>query len=463
MHILLCSIGTETRRGGIGHGLFWLQQLIQRRQPTDSFTWIPKSEIKKISKADGDVLLISLISMLAIPDLYRATKGRKPPIRTIIGGPGAYACGMIRQMCDAVILGRGEEAIFQALDHDYSGMAVPGPTMPENSVRIFKPTLLSPGFDMCGCGIKCGFCTYGWGNKFAVSHGTSSAQYLISKNQPSSELLLTHVSADMVARSIGRKRVVTGLDGICANDLHIVRKPLSWSRLTHWMQGIGSSLPRASRVHARMRVYNILNYPWHARLGYPPEEMVELQQLCVETRQYYPQNAQIRWDMGLQPFIPSLFPPMEREPVLLQDVRSRLRRRHAPMFGPVRGISIDVDPCSIPSLMPCITETLCSRSEDLGVLDAICNARCWQDLANQFTDLLGRITWRPQPWVRRINDAAYREYCYYRDLDRLYPGLVDRDFPRPSPCDPLKLSTPDVIPGEPLRDETQDDLQLALL
>ena len=432
MKILCCSVGTEKRQGGYYIGLQFLAELIKRKRPQYDLHWIRSTDLANLTAASADLLLISLVSVLAVPALWKSLRGKRPPLRTIIGGPGANAAGLLRHLADAVIVGRGEDAIFEAIDGNYAGFALPGPTMANNSVKVWPATLLSPDKAACGCGIKCSFCSYGWGNHYAVCNHADQNRYAVSVKVPSQEQLIQHVTvADIRAHfSFFENRIVAGLDGICPNDLYIVRKPLSWGRLEGWIRQIGAGFRPGEKILRNLRIYLILNYPWHCRLGYPPEEMVELQQLCVETRSAFPKGVRIVFDLGVQCFVPTLFTPMEREPLMLQDCRERLYNHNAPNAAKTRGIALQVHPERTPSLKTALQETLMLRTEDLSVLDAISNAKTWQELAEKYEPLLQRQEHRPQPWIERPNDSKYREFAYYRDLDRLYPGLVPASFNR---------------------------------
>lgn len=132
MDLLLCSIGGEARGSFFNNGLIFLSYLIGKRFPSYRMRWISPKELSSIQTGDADVLLISLLSVLSVPTLFRSLRGRRPKIRTIIGGPGAIVCGVLRHFADAVIVGRGEDSIFRALDGDYSGMAIPGPTLADS-------------------------------------------------------------------------------------------------------------------------------------------------------------------------------------------------------------------------------------------------------------------------------------------------------------------------------------------
>lgn len=419
MRILACSIGGEARGSRFNVGLRFLLHLIsQHAELAPEITLLAPSALRYLRRDDGDVLLVSLLCVENALDYYRAIGGSKPPIRTIVGGPGAIVCGVLRHFCDAVIVGRGEVAIFRALAGDYTGMATPGPTLADDTVEVFAPTLLDADSPQCGCRYKCAFCTYANMNVYAVDKNIShTATYAVS-NKPSAEKILMEVTVEDLLANQGMRRVVAGLDGVHAQDLQIVGKPATWDGLYRWGRGVLEQIRQP--CHAQVRLYVILNYPWH---GEHEEDFAELQEFCLSTRRDADRRCKVKLDLGVSHYIPSLLTPMEREPLRVVNIRDRLRRHGAPMgMTQVCGFRMNVDIRSVPSPRSPMVETMLSRTEDPALLDEL--ARCSSvqavlDVGERHVELLGRILWRPQPWIRRANDYGRREHKYYATLLRL--------------------------------------------
>ena len=420
MRILACSMGGEARGSTFNRGLRFLLHLIsQHRELEPEIVLLAPSALRYLRRDDGDVLLVSLLCVDNACDYYRAIGGRKPPIRTILGGPGAIVCGVLRHFCDAVIVGRGEVAIFRALAGDYTGMATPGPTPAGGSVEVFAPTLLDPESKQCGCRYKCNFCTYANMNVYAADEEGYNGRYTISADKPAAEKILMDVtSEDLVRHHKDMRQMSAGLDGIHDVDLLLVRKPARWRTLYRWGEQILAQIQH--ELMCTLRLYVIVYYPWH---GQHEEDFAELQEFCINTRHLAHKDCQIKLDLGPSHFIPSLLTPMEREPCRVVNMRDELRRHGAPMgMTAVRGFRLNVDIRAVRSFRSPVIETLLSRTEDPALLAELARCSSVRDTlqaCERHAELLDRIAWRPQPWIRRANDYGRREHEYYATLHKL--------------------------------------------
>lgn len=421
--IALCSPGLDrATAGSVTCGLDFLASLVQKQQPAEFFTVAPK-DVMKLSPRECDFLLVSFTAVPCITDYARAVKFKKPAVTTLFGGPGVYCPGALVEMADAVMVGRGETAIFKALNGDYSGMATRNNAFKKDSVEIFATDLLSPLATSVGCQCRCAFCQYSWGNVFASANAapadslTYTSGSSRSAKAPAQESLLK----DLKFKDLGvysMKRPVVGLDIFTPSDQRITLKPTSIALLKSVLKRIGRDARAEGTTGPRfLRMYCVAGYPWDPKpnFSYVREALREAN---------FPDGFKLNISLGLCHFIPKITTPLECASVSLYSLREDpdvvgYRRPYEPRSGPF----IVISPMSVPGPRRAVEETILSRTRDPGDVELVCREKDIYRLAEKRSGLIGWLDEMPAPWLKRVNDPRARVKRLYETLRQEFPAL----------------------------------------
>lgn len=377
----------------------------------------------KLTHRDCDFLLVSFTAVPCITDYARIVKFKKPQVTTLMGGPGVYCPGALVEMADAVMVGRGETAIFKALAGDYAGMATRQNAFKENTVEVFPTELLSPLATSVGCQCRCAFCQYSWGNAFASSAPAPSTELTYtsgsarSAKAPAQEALLKDLRfKDLGVYSL--KRPVVGLDIFTPSDQRIILKPTSIALLKSVLKRIGRDARAVNATGPRfVRLYCVAGYPWD-----PKPDFTYIREALREAD--FPLGFKLNISMGLCHFIPKVTTPLECAACSLYNLREDpdvlgYRRPYEPSHGPF----IVISPMSVPGPRRSIEETILSRTKDPGDVELVCREKDLYKLAEKRASLIGWLDRMPAPWIKRVNDPRERVKRLYSTLNREFPDL----------------------------------------
>lgn len=423
LRIALCSPGLDRATlGSVTCGLDFLASLIRDRHPAEFFTVAPR-DVMRLSRSDCDFLLVSFTAVTCITEYARIVKFRKPPVTTLFGGPGVYCPGALVEMADAVMVGRGETAIFKAICGDYSGMATKRNAFQKDSVEIFATDILSPLATSVGCQCRCAFCQYSWGNVFASSTAAPSASLTYtsgsrrSATAPAQESLLKDLRfADLGLCSM--KRPVVGLDIFTPKDQRVILKPTSIALLKSVLKRIGQDARLSNATGVRhLRMYCVAGYPWDPKpdFSYVREALRQAD---------FPSGFKLNISLGLCHFIPKVTTPLECAACSLYNLREDpdvigYRRPYEPSSGPF----VVISPMSVTGPRRAVEETILSRTRDPADVELVCREKDLYRLAEKRSSLIDWLDAMPAPWIKRVNDPRKRVEKLYRTLRQEFPDL----------------------------------------
>lgn len=422
--IALCSPGMLRGSYTQTYGLLFLANLIKDRfGDRVEFVSIQPKDIKNITPGNTDVLLVSILGPFPALEYIKACGFKKPPVLTLIGGPGINCPLMLAPYADAVMLGRGEEAIFHALDGDFFGMCTLRTGTSENSVRIFPATLLDKDHGSCGCLSRCRFCMYSWGNVYASTAAPRKDLRYLALKSPDMELLLKDLHFSMLGKTVGKKCIV-GLDVLQPGDQKIVRKPASLALLHSVFKRLGEE---ARQINANgrhfLRMYTISSYPWHRNttLSY-------LENALENTE--WPVGCSCEIHVGLSHFEPSLFTPLECCTVSLENDRQwLLDHRRLSTYKRLTGPYLRFFPFQTGSAKSAVYSTILARSADpYQTPRDLLSTDKYEDLLPKYENLIGWQKRMPAPWIQRVNDPRADVHAAYAAIREIRPDL---DIPIP--------------------------------
>lgn len=427
MKIALCSPGL-TRQAEMSRtvGLDFLARLIRQKYgKTAEFFLIHERDVMKLSPGVVDFLLVSFTGTEAALIYARAVKCKKPPVFTAFGGPGMMFPAAFREMADAIMIGRGEDAIFRCLEGDYSGMMRPDSTLATDSVHICTPSLLSPGQESVGCKFRCGFCSYSWMNTFGCASARASSFYtsahkdvtkadtkadvfqmLPEKPQaPAREMMFKDLNFAMLSTT-GFKRPVSGIDILTDLDRILVRKPISFALVRSVLMRLANEAKFAFPGLYTAKVYSIACYPWNSI----PCDLSRLNEIFKSIE--FPPGIRIKFDLKISHFSPQVTTPLECCAVSTANARDLAR---APEW-PNNGAFLHIDRLTIPGPINAIQQTILQRAADPDAVRLVLRCKTVSDYERYFADLMDWQAAKPAPWIRRNNAVYERIQRFYHDL-----------------------------------------------
>lgn len=418
MRIALCSPGlTRAQAGARTVGLDFLARLIHDKYPHCEFFTLDVKDVCRLSYRDADALLVSCTCIDAAVAYAKAVRFRKPSIFTVLGGPGMLAPAAFRYLADAIIVGRGEDAIFRALDGDLRGMMTLKSTLKNDEVHIFPTSLLSPGLRSTGCVFRCGFCSYGWAHVFATAESALPTDYKGSastrKHSPQQELMLKDLHFYMLSKSTWGKPVV-GLDILTDLDARVVKKPTSFALLRSVSRRIAQEASQASPGVYHARMYTIAAYPWNP----PGCDFSKVDEAFSAVS--LPDGVRISFDVGLSHFSPHVTTPLECCAESGYDLRNHFAAYDN--TWPDKGMFWTLDKLTIPSPRQAVVNTILMRTADPYAIERVARAKNYLDLFSMFPRECGWLDEKPAPWLRRNNDASKRVAEVCKLLGRRMPS-----------------------------------------
>lgn len=392
-------------------GLDFLARLIKQKYKKNvEFYTVNERDILKLGKHDVDFLFVSLVGSGPALSYAKSVKFKKPAPFTAIGGPGMLFPATFRDMADAIMLGRGEDAIFRLIEGDYAGMMLRDSTLSKDSVHICRTSMLSPGQESVGCKFRCGFCSYSWmhtysSSKCAVSDGFTSNRV---NGAPQAEQMFKDLKFSMLSTSPFR-RTIAGLDILTPADVRLIKKPVSISLVKSILRQMSKDSRSAFMGMYQLRLFTVTGYPWN-------DDPCDLTYINDAVRSVeFPDGISLLIDMSLNHFIPQICTPLECCAVRLDDMRKRFESYVEPIW-PSTGAFVHIDRNLVPSPMQAVQQAILMRSADTSVVPIVASAKNHFDLAEKFSELCGWQPSKPAPWIRRNNDNSKRVKQFYSDL-----------------------------------------------
>ena len=418
LRIALCSPGlTRQDVDARSVGLDFLARLIHQKYKTEvAFYTIAAKDVLKLDTHDVDYLFVSFVGSGSALAYAKAVRFKKAKPFTAIGGPAMLFPAAFREMADVIMVGRGEDAIFSLLDHDYTGMMARDSTLGADTVYIGKPTLLSPGQESVGCLFRCGFCSYSWMHTFGTCKAARCLEFTSNRvaGAPSAEQMFKDLRFSMLSTS-PYQRTIAGLDVLTPLDVRLVKKPVSFALIRSVLRRMSEDSRKAFQGMYQLRLFTVTGYPWN-------DDPCDLQYLTSAVQSVeFPEGVSLMIDLTLNHFIPQICTPFECCAVRLDDMRKRFES-YTESQWPTSGAFIHIDRHLIPSPMQAVQQVVLMRATDPGVVPHVAGAHNADALADQYPELVGWQDSKPAPWIRRNNDNTSRVKRFYDEL-RGYAGM----------------------------------------
>lgn len=412
LRIALCSPGlTRQDVNARSVGLDFLARLIKQKYKTDvEFYTVREKDVLKLGPRDVDFLLVSFVGSGSALAYAKAVKFKKAAPFTAFGGPAMLFPAAFREMADAIMVGRGEDAIFRLIDGDYTGMMTPSASLAPDSIHIGKPTLLSPGQESVGCQYRCGFCSYSWMHTYGTCKACVGSGFTSNRvaGAPAAEQMFKNLKFSMLSTS-PFQRTIAGLDVLTPLDVRLVKKPVSFALVRSILRRMAQDARRAFRGMYQLRLFTVTGYPWNA----DPCDLRYLNETISEAK--FPDGVSLMIDLTLNHFIPQICTPFECCAVRLDDMRKRFETYEEPKW-PETGAFIHIDKHLIPSPMQAVQQAVLIRSADPAVVPFVAKAKTHTEIAEKFPELIGWQDTKPAPWIRRNNDNSKRVREFYAGL-----------------------------------------------
>lgn len=392
-------------------GLDFLARLIKQKYKTEvEFYTIHEKDVLELGPHDVDFLLVSFVGSSSALDYAKAVKFKKAAPFTAFGGPAMLFPAAFREMADAIMVGRGEDAIFSLIDGDYTGMMRPDSSLAPNSIHIGRPTVISPGQESVGCQYRCGFCSYSWMHTYGTCEERIGDGFTSNKvaGAPAAEQMFKDLKFSMLSTS-PYQRTIAGLDVLTPLDVRLVKKPVSFALVKSVFRRMAEDAKQAYMGMYQLRLFTVTGYPWN----HDPCDLRYLQDAIQSID--FPDGVSLMIDLTLNHFIPQICTPFECCAVRLDDMRKRFESYDEPKW-PETGAFIHIDRHLIPSPMQAVQQAVLMRSDDPGVVPIVAKAKTYHAIANEYPRLIGWQASKPAPWVRRNNDNTARVREFYTCL-----------------------------------------------
>lgn len=375
-------------------------------------TYVSKDTINTV-----DYVLISLTSYYDEINLINELYGVKITSKIIVGGAGYNNVGLLRDIADFGIVGRGEHIIPAILRGDYKD----GIYVKSQNYDLTTPIRIQPLSEFItigdaylgqynehsiGCQRKCFFCEYSFKHKYTKREDGYKSGIA------NRETLLQDVNWD----NYTNKDFVTAIDGATERIRHIINKPISNEDITNKMLEIYGS----KKDYLSLKLYCLLGYPFEDR--FEPEEAVES---IIKARRDDPHRLNV---VIVSPhFMPMPFTPMECEPINWLSFRDMIDKYDFGKFGK-GNINVFWPSRLASSPISAAEATIINRADSTDVPNIrriLCSSKYKSLTPSQkrsvmekyFGDYLGRVD-AVLPYIQRNNNVEQMKEIYYRRLSK---------------------------------------------
>lgn len=392
-------------------GLRYIVKEIKQKVQNCEISYVSKDNVNSV-----DYALISLTSYYDEINLINELHGRKITAKLIVGGAGFNNVGLLRDIVDFGIVGRGENIVYKILLGDYED----GIYVKDKNYNLTTPlkiqtlrefiTIEDKGIgtykeQSVGCPRKCFFCEYSFKHKFCTR----------AKGYTSSVTNLETLLQDLVWPDNKGKDLISAVDGTTERTRMLINKPISNKDITNKMMEIYE----ASRDHYFLKLYCLVGYPFEDK--FRPEELLDS---ILSARR---DGTSHRLDVLIcsPHFCPMPFTPLECEPVNFHNFRKDIEQYN---FGEAMNGNIRVIwPVAIANSPIKAAEECVINRADVNECDTIKRILCQPKYMNlnfaQKVKVMEKYFWKYMgrvdsvlPYIFRNNDTENFKKLYYKNL-----------------------------------------------
>lgn len=366
-----------------------------------------------------DIVLVSLTSYYDVINLINELCGKRITAKIIAGGAGYNNVGLLRDIVDVGVVGRGEGVITRILaDEKVDGIYYKSENHDlSRPIRILPLTQYIEIDDAyvgqyceesIGCPRKCYFCEYSWKHQWTKKE----------KGYRSGLLNRETLFQDIDWSTYHNKDLVSAIDGATELTRKIINKPIRNDEITAKMQEIYE----APRDYVSLKLYCLLGYPFETR--FEPEEAVE----AILRARKNDSSHRCNVLMVSPHFMPMPFTPMECEPINWINFRELIRDYPWSKFG-TGNINVYWNWSLASSPLSAAEATILNRADvnDAEKIKCILCSSKYQGLSTiqkrktlekYFGPLLGKVN-SVLPYIQRTNPTENAKATYERKVEAL--------------------------------------------